>query len=276
LRNTDFNEKYFRTHPERKVQGQDQMRFFLDLQFPAASVIWLRQDVKEADLVAESLYDPASVFGLAEDRKPVPIAAALVGKVGYRFVEKNRPPVVKDIRPYWDAKNLVARSLTGELTWDAKQGFVRIDTPRTQAVIGFLSSGPHMLNSAIINSFTRFGAVYVTAMDGLASIRAARHLLITAVGPARNTSMEYETTTQPSRLGRPLWHLKAEGTAPALLEAVTGEIQIQCDRPKDFKAWALDPVGQRLREIPLQVQDHALQLKLNAEYETVYYELSAP
>ncbi|MBU6401445.1 MAG: beta-galactosidase, partial [Verrucomicrobia bacterium] len=57
------------------------------LQFPAASVMWLRQDVKEADVVAESLYDPVSVFGLNEDRKPVPLAAALVGKVGYRFVE---------------------------------------------------------------------------------------------------------------------------------------------------------------------------------------------
>ena len=92
------------------------------LQFPAASVMWLRQDVKEADLVAESIYDPESVFALTEDRKPLPIAAALVGKVGYRFVEKNRPPVAKDISSYWDAKNLVAHSITGELTWDANEG----------------------------------------------------------------------------------------------------------------------------------------------------------
>ncbi len=37
--------------------------------------MWLRQDVQEADLVAESLYDPESVFSLSEDRKPVPLAA---------------------------------------------------------------------------------------------------------------------------------------------------------------------------------------------------------
>ena len=62
------------------------------LQFPAVSIMWHRQDVKEAEVVAESVYDPSSVLALTDDRKPVPIVAALVGKVGYRFVEKARPP----------------------------------------------------------------------------------------------------------------------------------------------------------------------------------------
>jgi hypothetical protein len=245
------------------------------LQFPAASVMWLRQDVREADLVAESLYDPESVFSLSDDRKPVPLAAALVGKVGYRFVEKSRLPVVKDISPYWDARNLVARSVTGELTWDAGKGFVRVNTPRTQAVIGFLSAERHELSSTVIESPTHFGAVYVTAMDGYAPISGARRVLITAVGPARGTGMEYETTAQPSRLSAPLWRLKTEGAAPALLEAVTGELQIRCNHPKDFKAWTLDAVGKRVRPIPLQAQEDAIRLKLDAECETVYYELSA-
>ena len=135
-------------------------------------------------LVAESIYDPESVFELAEDRKPLPIAAALVGKVGYRFVEKNRLPFAKDISSYWDAKNLVAHSMTGELTWDAMKGYVRINTPRTQAVIGFLSAEPHALSTCTISNASRYGAVWVTAMDGDAPIRTARHLLITAVGPA--------------------------------------------------------------------------------------------
>jgi len=246
------------------------------LQFPAVSAMWHRQDVQEADLVAESLYDPESVFSLTDDRKPVPIAAALVGKVGYRFVEQARPPVVKDLRPCWDATNLVARSLTGELTWDASKGFVHIDTPRTQAVIGFLSAEPHTLGGVSINSPTRFGAIYVTAMDGYTPIRTARRLLITAVGPARNTGMECETTTQKSQFAGPFWHLKAEGTAPALLQAVTGDIRIRSDRAKEFKAWTLDVVGKRTREIPIQVQADTVQLRLSAEHATVYYELSAP
>ncbi len=244
------------------------------LQFPAVSVMWHRQDVREAEVVAESVYDPVSVLGLTDDRKPVPIVAALVGKVGYRFVDKARAPLMKDLSPYWDAKNLVARSITGELTWKARPGCVLIDTARTQAIIGFLSAEPHTLSAVKLNSPTRFGAVYITAMDGRKPIRAARRLLITAVGPARSTGMEYETTARQSRRSGPLWHLKHPGTTPALLEAVTGEIRIQSDRAKELRAWALDVIGKRIREVPFQVQDGTFQLKLSAEYETVYYELS--
>ena len=61
---------------------------------------WFRfQPVRDEfqDTILDSLYDPESVFSLAEDRKPVPIAAALVGKVGYRFIvtamdDAARPP----------------------------------------------------------------------------------------------------------------------------------------------------------------------------------------
>ena len=87
--------------------------------------------------------------------------------------------------------------------------------------------------------------------------------------------MEYETTDRPSRRSGPLWHLKQTGKAPALLEAVTGELLVKSDRAKAPKAWALDVVGKRIREVPVDVQGGAVRLKLGAEYETVYYELSA-
>src|ERR1035441_9162662 len=173
------------------------------LQFPAAAAMWHRRDVKEADVVAESLYDPTSVYEATEDRKPV--AAALVGKVGYRFVDKRRAPVAKDISKYWDPKTLTARSITGELIWNGADGVVTIDTPLTQAVIGFLSAGRHALQAVTIQSPNRFGAIWVTAMDDREPVRSARHVLITATGPARNTGMEYEKTTAASRLGA-LWH----------------------------------------------------------------------
>jgi len=246
------------------------------LQFPALAAMWHRRDVQEAEIVAESVYDPEGVFALTDDRKPAPIAAALVGKVGYRFVEENRPPVRKDISPYWDARNLVARSITGELTWNASQGVVCIDTARTQAVIGFLSQGRHAMKQVTLESPNEFGAVYVTAMDGDLPLESARRILVTAVGPAKNTGMEYEATSQKSRLSGPYWRLKNMGEAPVLLQSVTGEIRIRSQHANQFKAWILDVVGKRIREIPLQAQADAIQLKLNAEYDAVYYELSVP
>jgi len=244
------------------------------LQFPAVAAMWHRQDVREAELIAESLYDQESVFSLGDDRKPVPIAAALIGKVGYRFVPQHREPVVKDIRPYWDPDKRIARSTTGELTWNASDGFVTVNTPRTQAVIGFPGSGAHALATVTLHSPTNFAAVYVTAMDGEAPIESARRLLVTAVGPAKNTGMEYETTSQTSPLGVPYSRLREAGKAPALLEAVTGQIEIRSRLAGQLKAWTLDVVGNRLREIPLAAKSDAVVLTMRPESKTVYYELA--
>jgi Beta-galactosidase len=244
------------------------------LQFPAVATMWYRQDVKEADVVAESLYDPNTVHRWDEDTKPVPLWGALVGKVGYRFVEEPRKPLVADLSLYWDAASLTAHSITGELSWNASVGMVRIDTPRTQAVIGFLSSSPHVLKSVNINIDNNFGAIYVTAMDGMAPISDGRRILITAVGPASNTGMEYEQTNVMSRLGSPNWHLKQEGTGPTLLEAVTGELELRVKHPHRFKCWTLDVTGKRREQVPISVQKGHIRLDLKAKYKTVYYELA--
>lgn len=248
------------------------------LQFPAVAALWHRQDVREADVIAESLYDQESVFGVNEDRKPVPIAAALVGKVGYRFVAQRREPVVKDIRPYWDPQKRVARSMTGELTWNAAEGFVTVNTPRTQAWIGFLARAKDSssLRTVTLRSPTNFGAVYVTAMDGQTPIESARRLLVTAVGPARNTGMKYETTEQMSPLGMPYSRLRDAGKAPILLEAVTGQVEIRSRLAGQFKAWALDAVGNRVREVPLAAKAHTVLLEMQPEFKTVYYEIATP
>ena len=181
---------------------------------------------------------------------------------------------MKDIRPYWDPEKRIARSTTGELIWNASAGFVTVNTPRTQAVIGFLSTGPHELATVTLRSTTNFGAIYVTAMDAEATIESAHRLLVTAVGPVRNTGMEYETTSQPSPLGTPYSRLREAGKAPALLEAVTGQIEIRSRLAGQLKAWTLDVVGNRVREIPLAVKSDVLVLDMQSHAKTVYYEIA--
>jgi hypothetical protein len=243
------------------------------LQFPAAAMMWHRQDVREAPLAAESLYTPETVFEWSEDRKPVPLAAALVGKVGYRFVGQPRKPVVQDISKHWEPDKLRARSLTGELSWDARYGVVHVDTPRSQAVIGFLSTQGHILRDVRLMSPNRFGAVYVTAVSGREPVATARRLLVTAVGPARNTGMEYEKTEKTSRLG-PYWRLKSAGKGPALLEAITGELRIRNVHAGSMKAWTLDATGKRRAQVPVAAEQGVLKLTLRPEHEAVYYELA--
>lgn len=243
------------------------------LQFPAAAAMWHRGDVKEAGVVAEARYSPESVYAASEDRKPV--VAALVGKVGYRLREKPGQPRAKDLSKYWDPKRLMARSITGELTWDAADGVVSIDTPRTAAVIGFLSARRHALRWVNIQSPNRFGAIWVTSMDDRAPVRSARHLLVTAVGPARNPGMEYEETAAASRLGA-LWRLKSPGEGPALLEDITGELDIRSNQAKRMQAWTLDIVGKRIEPVDLAVEGGRVILSMKPQYHAVYYELSVP
>ena len=172
------------------------------LQYPAVMTMWQRHDVAEAPLVAETLYTPEGLFEWAGDHRPLPLAAACVGKVGYRFVDKAREPVVKDISAYWDEKDLTAKSITGELVWNAKEGLVTIDTPGTQGAIGFLSAGPIALKSMDLKTTAPFGALYVTSLEDGKPVAQAGHLLVTAVGQARNTGMEVRALRQHERAVR--------------------------------------------------------------------------
>ena len=242
------------------------------LQFPAAMAMWYRGDVKEADVIAESVYTEEGVFETTDDVKPLPLPAALIGKVGFRFVDKPRKPRVRDISKYWDPKTLTARSITNELTWNGSDGVVTINTPRTQAVIGFLSKGHAPMRDVKVSSPTDFGALWVTAMDGMRPVNSARRILVTAVGPARNTGMEYEIVEGARR---PTARIKNAGGPPIQLQAVLGDVEIKTSQAKALKAWALNVVGKRIAEVPLKKEAGKVILTMDSKYKTVYYELSA-
>ncbi len=246
------------------------------LQFPAMAAMWYRQDIEEAPLVAEMALTTDQLFEPRDSFKPLPWPAAWVGKVGYSFVDEPREGVAADIADYWDETNLTARSVTGELCWNARDGLVTIDAPRTQGAIGFLSTGVIELGAVRMELSTPFGAVYVTSLVDDAPVDRSPRLLVTAVGQARNTGMEYEVTDKMSKEhGAPLQRLGDQGRAPILLRAIVGTLRIRTEHPTRVQAWALDPNGQRRAVVPLELDGKdAVLLRLSAEHEAVYYELA--
>ncbi len=245
------------------------------LQFPAVATMWHRRDVREGELVAEALYGPDDLFRSAGDLKPAPWPAALVGKVGYRFADEDREPIAADVAPCWDEESRTAHSMTGELRWNAADGVVTVDTPRTQAAIGFLSRAPIELGSVLLEIAAPYGAVYVTSLEDDEPIHASRRILVTAVGPARNTGMQYETTGETARHhGSPLWRLKDEGHEPILLRAVVGDLTIWSEHAESLRAWSLDVNGKRVKAVPLRVMDGGVSLRLEHSHAAVYYELA--
>jgi hypothetical protein len=242
------------------------------LQFPAVAAMWYRGDVREADIAGEIAYNGDSIYDLANDRLSAPMAAALIGKVGYNFGKASGKRI--DAAKYWDEGTRTARSVTGELEWDAGKGVVTIDTPRTQAAIGFLSERRRQLQSVSLETTARFGAVYVTALDEAKPIRTARRLLVTVVGPTRNTGMEYETTSEISgKYKVPLWRVKSFGTGPVLMDAIEGKLRIRNDGAAALVAWALDVNGKRTGKVPLERTAGAITLTLSAADAAVYYEI---
>jgi hypothetical protein len=245
------------------------------LQFPAVAAMWYRGDVKEAGVVGEAFYTPESLLAFRSYPYPVVKAAAFIGKVGHSFEEQPRAPAAADLSRYWDESRLTARSMTGELEWDAKAGRVTVNTPRTQALIGFLSAAPARFSDVSMEFSSEFGAVYVTALDKLEPIATAARLLITAVGPALNTGMEYEQTQELAQQFKvPFWRLKSEGSGPVRIEAVVGTLAIRNAHAGALHAWALDVNGKRLREVPLTKAKGEVRLGLSARDEAVYHELA--
>ncbi len=245
------------------------------LQFPAAAAMWYRRDVDAAPVVGELRYSQESAFELVSDHAAVPTAAALIGKVGYRFTNFSDKPAAVDLAKYWDEKQRVARSITGQLQWDAGQGLVQVNTPRTQAMIGFVSLGKAGLADVRLKTEAKFGAFYVTAMDGMDPIRSAKRMLVTAAGPARNTGMEYEQTSEISqKFNAPMWRIKTTGGAPVLLTAIEGELRISSSRASRLRCWPLDVNGKRGAEIKLAHSNGAITLTMKASYETAYYEIA--
>ena len=120
----------------------------------------------------------------------------------------------------------------------------------------------------------KFGAVWVTALDGDRPVRTARRLLVTAVGPVRNTGMEYEKTEQvAARHKTPFWRIKTVGTGPVMMDAVEGRLRIRSTNAARLRAWTLDVNGKRGKSVPLERGKDEVTLRLSAEHRAVYYEL---
>jgi len=113
---------------------------------------------------------------------------------------------------------------TGELAWSwskADAGQVRVDTPRTQALIGFTTGSageqnkePANLTAEVENSFR---VLVLTSLDGEPIAESVKMLLV-AGDRAANTGMVWNG----AHTGLAQW-----GTAPTLIEPVQGRVMLR-------------------------------------------------
>jgi hypothetical protein len=163
---------------------------------------------------------------------------------------------------------------TGELSLDYDRGLMTINTPLSQAAIGYLGkAGSQALGQVSIDCQNEFAAVVVTSLDGQ-PIGGSRRMLVTAVGRAENTSQGYLPPSPEQLKWTPTaWMLPGEGRPPVIVEPIRAEVLVAV--PGLAKAYALDATGKRGATVDCTHQDGRVRLGLE-DANSIWCELVVP
>jgi hypothetical protein len=218
------------------------------IQMELGALIFLRGDVKPAREVFARSYSAAQVnetSRMSEAQRPYftpgfPLSLPL--RHGSRIQTLDGEPTKEFPRETFNPDNDVIRSDTGELAWSVareKGGLFTIDTPRTQALVGFVKANRETTTKHLRVSVTNdFCAISLSALDAK-PINCSNTLLLTAASRIQNTGTVWNDR-------HTLW--STWGTPPTLIEQVTGWVTLrEMDGAVDLKVIPLDgaakPIG---------------------------------
>jgi hypothetical protein len=151
--------------------------------------------------------------------------ASLSGPATGSFAALDVDPIVSD---------------TGQLKWigsKQKQGVVAIDTPRSQAIVGFAKANPQQTGQLAAQLETPFAAITLTSLDEKAIAQSPR-LLLTATGRVANSGMQWNAKRTS---------LESWGKTPVRIEPIVATVTLrQLDNAKSVSVQPLDGAGHAL------------------------------
>ena len=211
-------------------------------QLAAGALLFLRGDVQTARRTVDRSYTMEQVresIRLPSSERPYftpgfPRSLPLEHAVRIRSFEG--PPTGK----FDAAAAPPVRSDTGELAWllsPDKKGLVAVDTPRSQALIGFCRTHGRETANLAATVETPFCAITLHALDEKPIAKSSR-LLLTAAARIGNSKMEWNEKRTS---------LTAWGAAPTVVEPVTGTVVLKgLDGASAVSAQPLDGGGKPL------------------------------
>ena len=247
--------------------------------FPAVARQVYRGDVKESELTFDrNVYFPDLVKGKLGfedklsmdydvkqyDSASVPAKTLAIGRGLVNFTKEPTPTPQIDLAPYQEGNAVI--SSTKQLKWVAgknkQDGHIVINTPGTQAVVGFAEGVENDLLDLTITPRSKYAAIYLTALDPGASIATGARLLITTIARVHNTGMKYVAG-----------NLVEAGKAPIIVEPVVADIRFKREGKPTVNI--LDHNGVRTGQTVPVGDDGRLVLDGNAT-KAVYYEVVYP
>jgi hypothetical protein len=212
-------------------------------QLAAGALMFLRADISPAKSTVERSYAREQVFDSAlllpaTDRPyftpEFPLALplqhgsrilSLEGAPTGRFAATVANPIVSD---------------TNQLAWynsSAMTGMVTVDTPRSQALIGFVKANGKAVPNLSAEVENRFCTIVLNSMEEAPISRASR-LLLTLGSRVENHGMKWNDRRS---------NLADWGGSPTLIEPVVGRITLRgLERAKAVAAQPLDGAGQAM------------------------------
>jgi hypothetical protein len=154
------------------------------------------------------------------------------------------------------------RSDTGELARDWKAGIQTIDTPRTQAVSGWIGGKTFELKDATFQFRTKKAVVALTSIDD-EPLSSSRFVLITTLGQARWITARDTVSKDPRN---PL------GDSPFFSEPVVGKIGLRT-KTGELELLSLGPNGKIVSRMAPTYEQDSLSISLPSGRGTHWYVL---
>lgn len=200
--------------------------------YPAASILYHRQDVQEAKQSLIQVLPAKDVMHLNEAVEINPLYG-LIGKAGIAFSDLSVPET-NQIHDIVSPSGPIFKSLNNQLMWDTAAGILTIDTQGTQAAIGFIGGKTINTSKMSITAATDFANIYLTAID-------SSRWLLTAVADAQKKGMALNNAGD---------RISQTGTYPFLLQPVEAVLTIKLkSKPK---VYTLSQEGKRTNEIEVK------------------------
>jgi len=147
-----------------------------------------------------------------------------------------------------DFRKMLLQSESGEVTIDAHQNTLTLDTPRTAG--GFAPAGSRIVTRAgEFEVLETDATIWVSSLDG-EPIRDSHRLLLTHFTDLQNSETRYADRSRQVLL--------AWGHLPHLVRAGRALVTLRLSHPGQAKVFALKMTGERSGEIPAQVGEDTL------------------
>jgi hypothetical protein len=267
---------------ERELSG-DVVTGYFDLcneasklaQMPTASLLFQRGDVQPARQVVKLDFDENRLYDSLKEKRWGRVQFFTEGELSPLLPLVHRLRIDKfDAAHTTQAAEIAFQqpagpiaSDTGQLLWEASEkgaGRLTINTPRTQAALGWIGGQTLRTLDTEFHLTTPFCAVSLTALDG-APLSASKKILLVAAARCANTGMQWnaDRSSISDRWGGP----------PLLIEPVEGQIQLR--HATSLELLPLDGAGQPQagKESWLAAHDGTCTIGLAKADATVWYVL---